>query len=170
MPVAGKRLELGLTGQVVGKNVTRLRKGAGLNYSGLSQRLADRDRDIPPLAIRRIEDGDRRVDVDDLVALAAALNVSPATLMMPAATDEGSEVSITASDTPRSAEDVWDWFTAARPLVDRESEISEGDQWVVFIHDAWPIWRVRQVYKTTFEEMQRRPGAGRGGRGQDGDD
>lgn len=163
--MAGRKIELGASGSAVAKNVTRIRGSRGLNYSALSKLLSGHGREIPPLAVRRIEEGERRVDVDDLLALAAALNVSPATLLMPAVTDENLEVEVTASDAPRTADEVWDWLTAARPLADRESEVSEGDQWVVFIHDAWPIWRVRQVYNTTFEEMQRRPG----GRGPDGD-
>ena len=82
--MAGRKLELGDTGAAVARNVSRLRKAIGLNYTDLSTRLANIGRDIPPLAVRRIEEGNRRVDVDDLVALAIALGVSPATLLMPA--------------------------------------------------------------------------------------
>ncbi|GAA4294642.1 hypothetical protein GCM10023161_44320 [Mycobacterium paraffinicum] len=160
---------LGPTGATVARNIKRLRKARGLAYTDLSARLAGLDRRIPTLGLRKIESGGRRVDVDDLVALAAALNVSPATLMLPASSDETAEVSLTAS-IPRAAEDVWDWLTAAKPLTDAESPISEGDQWVVFIHDAWPIWRVRQVYSTTFEEMQQRPHGRPARRGDHGDD
>ena len=49
----------------------------------LSRQLAEMGRQIPPLGLRRIESEDRRVDVDDLVALALALGVSPITLLMP---------------------------------------------------------------------------------------
>ena len=34
-----------------------------------------------------IENGDRRADVDDLVAIAAALDISPAAMLMPAVAD-----------------------------------------------------------------------------------
>lgn len=40
-------------------------------------------RPVAATAITKIEAGDRRVDVDDLVALAIALDVSPVTLLLP---------------------------------------------------------------------------------------
>lgn len=49
----------------------------------LSARLGEIGRPILPSGITKIEDGTRRVDVGDLVALAEVLDVSPVTLLMP---------------------------------------------------------------------------------------
>jgi hypothetical protein len=48
----------------------------------LSRKLEEAGRAIRELGLRRIEDEDGR-DVDDLMALAGALDVSPITLLMP---------------------------------------------------------------------------------------
>ena len=47
-----------------------LRERTNLGYAQLSRKLKEAGRAIPELGLRRIEDGDRRVDVDDLAALA----------------------------------------------------------------------------------------------------
>lgn len=82
--MAGKKNEVAATGRAVAANVKRLREEQNLGYAELSRRLDEQaDRDIPPLGLRRIESHERRVDADDLVALAVALSVSPLTLLMP---------------------------------------------------------------------------------------
>lgn len=63
-------------------NIKRVR--GGMQYKELSERLGDLGNPIPPLGLRRIENGERRVTVDDLCALAVALDVSPLTLLLPA--------------------------------------------------------------------------------------
>lgn len=57
--------------------------GAGLSYADLSRRLEELERPIPPLGLRHLETGARRIDVDDLVMLAIALEVPPMTLLLP---------------------------------------------------------------------------------------
>lgn len=114
--VAGRKLELGDTGAAVARNVSRLRKAIGLNYTDLSTRLANIGRDIPPLAVRRIEEGNRRVDVDDLVALAIALGVSPATLLMPAHEAADSPVSVTGAESLVTARSAWYWLAGQDPI------------------------------------------------------
>ena len=79
--MADKRLDLGGTGETVRANVRRLR--GGMQYKELSERLAELGNPIPPLGLRRIENGERRVTVDDLCALAVAFDVSPLTLLLP---------------------------------------------------------------------------------------
>lgn len=72
---------------VVAENLKRFRAGrgggAGISYAELSRWLADRGHDIPPLGLRRIEAGQRKVSVDDLIALADVLSVSPLALLLP---------------------------------------------------------------------------------------
>lgn len=87
--------------------------------TGLSERLETLGRPIPPLGLRRIEAGTRRVDVDDLVAIAIALGVSPASLLMPEVSSIAHDdlVSVTGWHKPITATVVWGWLTSARPLV-----------------------------------------------------
>lgn len=65
------------------RNIRRIREGQRLTYVELSERLASVGRPIPVLGLRRIERGERRVDVDDLLALAYALGVPPVDLLIP---------------------------------------------------------------------------------------
>ena len=64
-------------------NVQHHRTVAGITYVELSRRLADLGRSIPELGLRRLEAGKRRVDVDELVALAFALDVAVDSLLGP---------------------------------------------------------------------------------------
>ena len=71
------------TAETVSANVKRLRLEQNLGLRGLSNKLVEVGRPLGHSAVDQIEKGTRRVDVDDLVALAAALGVSPVTLLMP---------------------------------------------------------------------------------------
>lgn len=103
------------------ENVAALRKVRNLSQNELSERLGELGRPMLPSAISKIEGRDRSVDVDDLVALAVALRVSPSRLLLP---DRGgdAEVALTPS---RSAPAflAWEWANAFAPLPTR----SEAD-------------------------------------------
>lgn len=81
-------VDLGTTGKIVAANVARLREAYGLSYQSLSTELKHLGHPIPPLGLRRIEARARKVTVDDLLALANALGVSPARLLLGKSTDE----------------------------------------------------------------------------------
>lgn len=55
------------------ENIKRVRAERGMTQAALADELARVGRPIPLASIAKIEAGDRRVDVDDLVALAEAL-------------------------------------------------------------------------------------------------
>lgn len=131
--MAGKKLELDSTGRAVAANVAYLRGAIGLNYTELSMRLAKHNRDIPPLAVRRIEEGNRRVDVDDLTALALALEVSPTSLLMPDLETAGvaDPVIVTGLTDGIAAHSVWIWLSGSGPL--------PGGRLLDFIR-AFPRW------------------------------
>lgn len=76
-----KRVPLGPTGEAVRANIKKIREEQNLSYAELSRRLAQVSRPMRVQGLRRIEAGERRVDVDDLVALSAALGVVPADLL-----------------------------------------------------------------------------------------
>lgn len=78
-----RQVEIGPTGETVRTNVKRLRRRQELTLRDLSDRMERADRPMGHSTISEIERGARRVDADDLMALAVALEVSPATLLMP---------------------------------------------------------------------------------------
>jgi hypothetical protein len=118
MPAKKKRIDLGPIGVAVAANIEGLRESRNLSYAELSRRLDERGRPIAPLGLTRIRDHQRRVDVDDLVALALALDVSPATLLLPDASVVGTSGSTPVTeggdDYPR--EQIWSWLIAEAPL------------------------------------------------------
>jgi transcriptional regulator with XRE-family HTH domain len=82
--------KLGSVGQRVAKEVVRLRGRTSVRE--LSSRLSKLGRPILPSGITKIEQGQRRVDADDLVALALALKVTPTRLLLgPPPTDGTAE-------------------------------------------------------------------------------
>ncbi|WP_211186562.1 helix-turn-helix domain-containing protein [Mycobacterium attenuatum] len=142
--VAGKEPEYGPTAKTVAENITRLRDFHGFSYTRLSERLEMLEWPLSPVAVRRIENCQRRVTVDDLVAFALALRVSPATLLMPKVVEDQSPdnvVAITAGSAPAvstRAENVWDWLTAQAPIVRTWQLLTFGSR-------AWPSW-IREKY------------------------
>src|SRR4051794_39405128 len=81
--VVGKEQETGATGRAVADNIKRLREAKNMNYTQLSERLRPLGRSINAVGVRRTESGERRVSPDDLFAFAIALDVAPASLLMP---------------------------------------------------------------------------------------
>ncbi|MCR8695211.1 hypothetical protein NWP13_21995 [Rhodococcus pyridinivorans] len=76
-----QRITPGPAGTTVATNMERFRRIQGISYVDLSRRLKQLGRPIAPLGLTRIRDLQRRVDVDDLVALAHALGVEPVDLL-----------------------------------------------------------------------------------------
>jgi transcriptional regulator with XRE-family HTH domain len=76
-----RKVEQGPVGKAVARNIRRLRDSQGLSLHELSGRLRRIGRPILPSGISKIEAGSRRVDVDDLAALAHALGTDPNTLL-----------------------------------------------------------------------------------------
>ncbi|MFC7962699.1 helix-turn-helix domain-containing protein [Rhodococcoides kroppenstedtii] len=81
--MAAKRVEIGPTGDVVRANIASVRRERGYTLRQLSDRFGEIGRPMSNSSISQIETGSRRVDVDDLVAFAVALDVSPNALLMP---------------------------------------------------------------------------------------
>src|SRR4249919_3060036 len=73
----------GPAGLILAASIKRVREGLRLSFAELSRKLAEVDRPIPELGLRRIEKGERRVDYDDLLALCVVLEICPVDLMVP---------------------------------------------------------------------------------------
>lgn len=107
--MSDRRIDLGPTGETVRKNVTRLREDQNLSFAELSRRLEAADNPIPPLGLRRIEAGERRVNVDDLTALAYVLKTSPAYLLMPHSPERDRPETLTGIGQLEAFE-LWKWI------------------------------------------------------------
>ena len=79
--MAGKPNELGVASQRVARNVRLLRHHRDLSYAELSRRLTAAGHPILDTGLMKIEKGDRRVNVDDLTALAEVLQVEACALL-----------------------------------------------------------------------------------------
>jgi transcriptional regulator with XRE-family HTH domain len=107
---------LGPSGEQVRRNITRVREARGWDKKELARRVTELGRPMPELAIGRIEAGTRRVDVDDLIALAVALGVNPSALLLPP-TDHAHEQCAVTGGGDVSQEAAWDWADGQRPLL-----------------------------------------------------
>ncbi|MEU0218941.1 helix-turn-helix transcriptional regulator [Streptomyces sp. NPDC006265] len=110
------RIELGPTGRTVAANVKRLREARGLTLRALSAELKSRGRPLSADALNKIENGAseeprqvRRVDVDDLMALAVVLGVQPNALLLPVDTEPLTEIEVTGSSARVPALIAWEW-------------------------------------------------------------
>jgi transcriptional regulator with XRE-family HTH domain len=163
--VVGKEPDAGETSRVVAENVERLRKAQNMNFTQLSEKLADAASwSINAVGIRRIEKGERRVTPDDLTALAVALGVSPITLLMPATESASDPVAVTGFPEQLPADRLWNWLTADDTLPQiREQVRVLGPQFRdSFRAAAWPIWtreRLRELNLAEIADLLR----GRGG-------
>jgi transcriptional regulator with XRE-family HTH domain len=79
--MAGRPIEIGPAGVRLGLNVGYLRRERKMTLVELSSKLASVGRPIPAQGLARIEAGERRVDIDDLDALALVFGVTPHTVM-----------------------------------------------------------------------------------------
>lgn len=93
--MAGRQIEVGAVGRRVAANIADARSGwdhwtglkTGMTLTELSKKLREIGRPISPNSLARIELGERRVDVDDLLALASALDTNVIALLALTAED-----------------------------------------------------------------------------------
>lgn len=135
-----------------------------MSGADLSASVGRLGRAIPVLGIQRIEAGTRRVDVDDLVVIAVALGVSPASLLMPLRQDAADSAADAAVPKPGDsiggddlvpiagwnqgipARIVWGWLTAEDPLI-------EGT--ILSLYDGWPVWE-QEAFRDRMREAQKK--------------
>lgn len=108
--MATRPVEIGKMGEHVAATVGRLRRDRGWEQRELAERVTVVGRPMSSSLISKIESGARRVDVDDLVALAAALEVSPALLVLaaPAGAESDPEPGLDDGTTAQSVADAVD--------------------------------------------------------------
>lgn len=97
-------------------NVKRVRGARSLNYADLSRKLGELGRSISPLAVRRIEEGERRVDADDLMALSVALEVPPNSLLLPHSLPDSGSLATALPVGKVYLQDLWQWADGVAPI------------------------------------------------------
>jgi len=132
------------TAEAVSANVIRLRSEQNLGLRALSDRLKSIRPSLRHSTIDAIERGTRRVDVDDLVALALALKTTPATLLMPAVDDQTEMVAVTGMSTKESAAKWWLYLQA-----DPSGAAVVGLSPAAFIANTHPTWQQARWIKET---------------------
>jgi 8-oxo-dGTP diphosphatase len=111
------RVPLGPIGRYTIANLEHLRRIRGFTYREVSDRLAQIGRPIPTLGLSRIEKGNRRVDVDDLIALAVVLECSPVDLLQPRSSDVDEDGWVRMAESLRvPANRAGDWMAGATML------------------------------------------------------
>lgn len=136
-------MDFGPIGEHAAAAVKVLRDKRNLTFAELSRKLDDLGRPIPPLGLRRIEAGDRRIDVDDLVALALALEVSPLALLLPGVASDTPAAVVPGGDEYGPAR-IWEWGIGKWPL--------SGDE-VTFVRDSHPArWAKMMAARDTGDE------------------
>ncbi|MDF3309893.1 helix-turn-helix transcriptional regulator [Rhodococcus sp. T2V] len=129
--MAEKKNPLGPIGEIAAGNVKRLREHHRLSYAELSRRLADLGRPIAPLGLSRIESGERRIDTDDLVALAISFRVSPLALILPRESS-----TLTPAGEVYDQQEIWEWGQGTDSLEpDRDDPAAQ----LAFMRESNPL-------------------------------
>ena len=105
-----KPVRLGITGVRVSERLREVREDVRprMSLRHLEIELERIGHPISADGLSKIEIGKRKVDVDDLVALAVALRVSPVTLLLPATEANSDRVRLTER-VEVHARNAWDW-------------------------------------------------------------
>jgi transcriptional regulator with XRE-family HTH domain len=143
---------VGTTGKTVGENVARMRKTQRLSLKELEGLLARHGRRISFSGLSKIENGTRKVDTDDLMALALALDVSPVALLLPQG-DPQETVDVTGG---RGSLGVfWEWAFGGTPLINpdwRSYEARSLPSWLMVQPEFRRSGRLELVFGLPGEE------------------
>lgn len=136
----------GPTGRYAVEAVKRLRAERRWSLADLSERLTEVGRPILATGLHRLENGKRRVDVDDLMGLAAAFEVTPITLLLPTvpkgALPEEVPVARITETISVDAYVAWDWIRGERPLTGVDED-DDGYELLTFRRRSMPPGLVR---------------------------
>jgi transcriptional regulator with XRE-family HTH domain len=104
----------------VAANVRDLRQQRRMTVRDLSARMGELGRPLLPSGVTKIEQGQRRVDVDELVALAVALGVNPSRLLLSGTASDVPVALTPARPVPEWA--AWQWADGFQPLPSRSAD------------------------------------------------
>lgn len=131
--------------RTVGSNLRHHRRDQGLSLPAAAERTHGA---VTANALGKLERGEFRVSVDQLFALAAALEVSPAALLMPPAATPFEVVELPGGVTGTAAS-VWAWITATGPVPTGEApglavagagQLAPTGEEAEQLLRSWPRW------------------------------
>lgn len=127
--------KLGPIGQRVAQNVQDLRERQRLTQGQVVERLAEQGVSMLKTTLSKVENAQRSVTTDELVALAFALRVSPLVLLL---SGQGAEYQLSPNDTTKP-EWAYEWMVGERlpplPAADSADELTDQDRaeaWFLF--------------------------------------
>lgn len=118
---------IGPIGEQVVRNIEEIREARGLSLRALSDRMKALARPILPSGLQSLTQRKRRVDVDDLVALALALEVNPNALLFEKDVDWDDILTLTPAVSQR-AYSTWRWAQGLAPLPADLAPVGEADK------------------------------------------
>ncbi|MFE1046321.1 helix-turn-helix domain-containing protein [Streptomyces olivaceus] len=104
-----QKATMGPVGEALRDNIKRIREEQRLTFVKLSEKLSEVGRPIPVLGLRRIERGERRVDTEEMLALAYVLGVHPVDLLVPPGLSDDAPYSV-APEIHATAGKARDWI------------------------------------------------------------
>lgn len=116
-------------------NVKRLRAERRWSLAELSVEMTRVGRPILVTGLHRIEQGKRRVDVDDLTGIALAFNVSPIALLLPPVS---MGLILLTEKEGAQALAVWKWAIGIAPL-HPPGHYDGGYERLGFMRRSWPV-------------------------------
>jgi transcriptional regulator with XRE-family HTH domain len=120
----------------------------GITQAELAVALGISGRSMPESSVSKIESGLRHVEVDDLMALAIALEVSPLALLLPDTRRGTDTVSATGVIATR-AEHLWKWALGEEPLRDQLSPVEVA----AYLDYSAPAWARSDEAKRRISEL-----------------
>lgn len=139
--------DVGPTGKTVGENVERIRRGRRMALKELSAELSALGRPISLSGLSKLENGDRKADSDDLMALALALNVSPVALLLP----QGNPSDLVEVTGGRGAVGLlWEWAYAQEELVAEDRRSFQARSLPAWFH---PLAQIRAQGDSSDDEV-----------------
>ena len=153
--MAEPRRQPGPTSGRVAANLRRLRLEADLTTLEVSRRLSAEGQPILDTGIVKTEKGDRRVDVDDLIALAVVLDCSPNLLLLPRLPPRSlpADCQLTPGRSIDAAA-AWAWATGEHQLPNGETPRTEAE----FItanrphHFGGGHWRLSRAASEAYQD------------------
>lgn len=107
-------MQQGPTGNRLAANIRAVRKHRAYDLKAVSEWLTEMGRPININGLSKIENGQRRVDADDLIAIALVLDVTPDRLLI--GPDSGDEEVVLTPTFGAAARRVWKWVVGETSL------------------------------------------------------
>jgi hypothetical protein len=126
--MAGTPRRIGPSSARVAANLRRIRREREVSTAALSKRLDAIAWPILDTGITKTEKEQRKVDVDDLVALALALGVTPNRLLLPDVEGVNAlNIHVLTAVVHGRPEELWQWAQGERPL---HVPVPDADSWL----------------------------------------